>query len=54
MTAAADERLRAIALHGRMLEFEHPMLREPRKVEAPLPDVWNGLNLRASQSEEPE
>ena len=31
-----DERLRAIALHGRTIEFRHPMNREPVQVVAPL------------------
>ncbi|MEX0866834.1 MAG: RluA family pseudouridine synthase [Pirellulales bacterium] len=41
----ADDRLRAIALHGRRLEFRHPMHHEPRQVEAPLPDAWRSLGL---------
>lgn len=38
-----DTRLRAIALHGRRLEFRHPMTQEPRTVEAPLPANWEPL-----------
>ena len=41
----ADPRLRAIALHARSLEFEHPMTREDVSVEAPTPDSW--IELRS-------
>ena len=40
-----DLRLRAIALHGRELGFEHPMTREPVHVVAPLPAAWDDLGL---------
>ncbi len=39
-----DVRLRAIALHAKRLEFEHPMTREPVSVEAPTPDAWRALS----------
>jgi 23S rRNA pseudouridine1911/1915/1917 synthase len=35
-----DERLRAIALHATVLEFEHPRTHELVTVTAPLPDYW--------------
>ena len=35
-----DERLRAIALHSRILEFRHPMREERVHIEAPLPETW--------------
>jgi RluA family pseudouridine synthase len=38
-----DERLRAIALHGRSLSFEHPMTRESVTVIAPVPADWKEL-----------
>jgi 23S rRNA pseudouridine1911/1915/1917 synthase len=31
-----------IALHARALEFEHPVRREPLRIEAPLPRSWTG------------
>jgi 23S rRNA pseudouridine1911/1915/1917 synthase len=40
-----DHRLRAIALHARLLGFEHPMTREPIEVTAPLPTAWQSLDL---------
>jgi hypothetical protein len=40
-----DERLRAIALHGRTIEFQHPMNREPVQVVAPLSSAWRRLEL---------
>jgi RluA family pseudouridine synthase len=40
-----DERMRAIALHGRMLAFRHPMTQEMVEVLAPLPDAWQSLRL---------
>jgi RluA family pseudouridine synthase len=40
-----DERLRAIALHGRTIEFRHPMNREPVRVVAPLAAAWQALKL---------
>jgi 23S rRNA pseudouridine1911/1915/1917 synthase len=36
----ADDRLRAIALHGRRLAFQHPMTHEPVDITAPLPLTW--------------
>ncbi len=36
----ADERLRAIALHARILEFQHPATKESVSVTAPLPEFW--------------
>jgi len=42
-----DERLRAIALHARTLEFFHPMTKELVSVTAPVPEFWNSrLRLR--------
>jgi RluA family pseudouridine synthase len=38
--AHEDERLRAIALHGRNLTFRHPMTQEIVSITAPLPDEW--------------
>jgi len=38
-----DERLRAIALHARTLEFRHPMTKEIVCVTAPLPEFWPQL-----------
>lgn len=38
-----DTRLRAIALHARVLAFSHPMTLEPVSVIAPLPENWSGL-----------
>jgi RluA family pseudouridine synthase len=35
-----DERLRAIALHARMLEFRHPTTKQPVSVTAPVPEYW--------------
>jgi 23S rRNA-/tRNA-specific pseudouridylate synthase len=43
----ADERLRAIALHARSLEFRHPMTQELITLTAPLPDAWRSLGLPA-------
>lgn len=40
-----DPRARAIALHGRALEFRHPMTKEPQRVLAPLPQSWRELQL---------
>ena len=36
----ADERLRAIALHARLLGFRHPVGKEWVSVTAPLPEFW--------------
>ncbi len=35
-----DERLRAIALHARVLEFFHPMSKQTVSVVAPVPEYW--------------
>ena len=40
-----DLRLQVIALHGRTIEFQHPMNREPVQVVAPLADAWRSLGL---------
>lgn len=40
-----DLRLRAVALHGRSLELQHPMTQEPLRIEAPLPPDWQALGL---------
>jgi 23S rRNA pseudouridine1911/1915/1917 synthase len=37
----ADERLRAIALHARMLAFRHPVGKQPVSVTAPTPEFWS-------------
>jgi 23S rRNA pseudouridine1911/1915/1917 synthase len=44
-----DVRLRAIALHGRELGFEHPMTREAVSITAPLPRAWRELGLGLSE-----
>ena len=36
-----DQRLRAIALHSRVLAFDHPMTYMPMRFVAPLPEAWN-------------
>jgi 23S rRNA pseudouridine1911/1915/1917 synthase len=41
----ADERLRAIALHGRSLTFCDPTSNEPVTVTAPVGDDWSALEL---------
>jgi 23S rRNA-/tRNA-specific pseudouridylate synthase len=41
----ADERLRAIALHGRSLSFHDPAGNEPVTVTAPVSDDWKALEL---------
>ena len=43
-----DERLRAIALHARSLEFAHPTTREVMTACAPLPGEWNELELTST------
>lgn len=43
-----DERLRAIALHARSLEFAHPTTREPMTACAPLPAEWSDLELTST------
>jgi RluA family pseudouridine synthase len=40
-----DERLRAIALHARLLGLAHPMTRQPLTVVAPLPRDWLSLGV---------
>jgi RluA family pseudouridine synthase len=40
-----DERLRAIALHARQLEFRHPMTQECVVAVAPVPGAWRSLGL---------
>ncbi len=40
-----DLRLQVIALHGRTIEFQHPMNREPVRVVAPLAEAWQPLGL---------
>lgn len=41
----ADERLRAIALHGRSITFTDPTTHDLVTVEAPLPANWSSLGL---------
>lgn len=41
----SDERLRAIALHGRSITFTDPTSAERVTVEAPLPGDWSSLRL---------
>jgi 23S rRNA pseudouridine1911/1915/1917 synthase len=38
-----DERLRAIALHARLLEFRHPVSKEMVSVAAPAGEIWKPL-----------
>lgn len=38
-----DSRKLAIALHGRGIEFRHPMTQEMVCLEAPLPEAWDAL-----------
>jgi len=45
-----DERLRAIALHGRTLAFRHPMTQEMVSITAPLSEEWNALQLPIGES----
>jgi 23S rRNA-/tRNA-specific pseudouridylate synthase len=40
-----DVRLRAIALHARLLCFEHPLTRAAVEVVAPPPTAWTTLDL---------
>lgn len=40
-----DERLRPIGLHARTLGFKHPMRDEQVVITAPLPEVWQSLEL---------
>jgi 23S rRNA pseudouridine1911/1915/1917 synthase len=39
-----DDRLRAIALHARVLEFKHPMTKEPVSITAPVDDNWQKIS----------
>jgi 23S rRNA pseudouridine1911/1915/1917 synthase len=41
-----DTRLRAIALHARTLEFQHPKTRDPVSATAPLSAEWSALGLK--------
>ena len=41
----ADPRERSIALHARLLEFDHPKTREPVRIEAPLPPSWRDFSI---------
>ena len=43
-----DPRLRSIALHGRVLSFQHPMTRDAVTVEAPLTVDWSSLKLAST------
>jgi 23S rRNA pseudouridine1911/1915/1917 synthase len=43
-----DERLRAIALHARMLEFQHPQSKQRISVVAPVPEFWPDRPLAPS------
>ena len=43
-----DPRLRSIALHGRVLSFQHPMTRDSVTVEAPLTVDWSPLKLASA------
>ncbi|MDR0871258.1 MAG: RluA family pseudouridine synthase [Planctomycetaceae bacterium] len=38
-----DERRREIALHSRSIVFRHPLTKEPVRLTAPLPELWNGF-----------
>jgi 23S rRNA pseudouridine1911/1915/1917 synthase len=40
-----DNRLRAIALHARVLEFKHPMTKEMVSITAPVDDNWKEINI---------
>ncbi|MEN6459539.1 MAG: RNA pseudouridine synthase [Thermoguttaceae bacterium] len=46
----ADERLQAIALHARVLEFQHPTSKERISVTAPTPEFWPPLPPGARES----
>ncbi len=46
----ADERLRAIALHGRSLTFRHPMSQDVVSITAPVTDAWRELGLTIDDS----
>jgi len=45
---ADDLREQTICLHGRVLEFTHPMTGAPVSVIAPVPESWRALNLPLS------
>jgi 23S rRNA pseudouridine1911/1915/1917 synthase len=47
-----DHRLRAIALHARTLEFQHPMTKQPVSISAPVDDNW-GQILATSEIGDP-
>ena len=49
-TQHPDERLRSIALHGRLLSFRHPMRSERVDVEAPLTAAWDPFDLPSNSS----
>jgi 23S rRNA pseudouridine1911/1915/1917 synthase len=49
--AHEDERLRAIALHGRTIQFRHPMTQEIVSVTAPVTDDWRKLGLPIAEHE---
>jgi 23S rRNA pseudouridine1911/1915/1917 synthase len=40
-----DVRLRAIALHARILEFKHPMTKEMVSITAPVDENWKALGV---------
>jgi 23S rRNA pseudouridine1911/1915/1917 synthase len=46
-----DERLRPIALHGRSLDFFHPMTQAPVTIVGPLAEEWRSLALPLSDEE---
>lgn len=41
-----DRRQRVIALHARCIQLRHPMTHEPVSVTAPLPALWESLDLQ--------
>jgi len=40
-----DRRLRAIALHARVLEFKHPMTKEMVSITAPVDENWKEMGI---------
>lgn len=44
-----DERLRAVALHARMIRFTHPMTRDPVELTASLPLAWHEIGIEDSR-----
>jgi 23S rRNA pseudouridine1911/1915/1917 synthase len=52
-TQHVDERLRAIALHGRSLTFVDPASKAPATVTAPLSDDWQALELPFDSASSP-